>query len=348
MRSNINSNLFFYLGILILSSLASCQNSKKIYLELEETIKYGPDTCYARGISIFNETIFTANSNGMVYSYNLKNKKVNVLISAENSKKMVELRDIFILDSNKILALQSNEQSGIYQINNKTINSWIPDSTFFDAFDFQTNGKGLLLADPKNDYLQVYLTSNFGENWTKIKQKELRVTPGEAAFAASGSVVQILNDSTYFIATGGMNSRILKTKNSGETWNSYDVPFANNESSGIFSMHFWDEKNGVCVGGNYTKPNDSIGTCFITNDGGETWIKPTKSPSGYRSCVIRANNMLFACGTNGIDYSSDNGLIWHKLSEKNTFALLYFENKLFATSLKGEILVFKVQKKPTK
>jgi hypothetical protein len=31
---------------------------------------------------------------------------------------------------------------------------------------------------------------------------------------------------------------------------------------------------------------------------------------GYRSCVIHYEGVTYACGTNGLDFSSDNGVHW--------------------------------------
>jgi photosystem II stability/assembly factor-like uncharacterized protein len=307
-------------------------------------IKYGPDSCYARGISILKNKIYTANSNGMVYSINLKNKKVNEEFERKVSTNLEELRDIHVFNKNNFITMQSNDQSGIYSKIRDSISSWIPDSTFFDAMDFNSNGLGVLIGDPKNDYLQVYLTKDFGENWTKIENKEFRTIHGEAGFAASGTVVQVLNDSTYYLATGGMNSHLLKTNDFGETWVSFAIPFKKSESSGTFSMHFWSELEGICVGGDYTKPNDTLGTCFITHDGGKSWFTPKKSLSGYRSCVIKVRKQLYACGFNGIDVSEDFGLTWNKISDINSCAMIAYKKQLYVTTTKGKIAIFNVIK----
>ena len=105
-------------------------------------------------------------------------------------------------------------------------------------------------------------------------------------------------------------------------------------------MHFWTDKKGICVGGNYTNPNDTVNNCFLTNDGGKNWFKPNKTISGYKSCVIKVNNTLYACGTNGIDFSIDFGSNWYKLSNENTFSMTSYEGKVYATSIKGRIIVF--------
>jgi hypothetical protein len=337
---NLNLNLVIF--FLFVSKLIFSQTNEMLPFKI---IKYGPDTCYARGIQIYKNKIFTSNSNGMVYSYDLKSNKIQEEIDRNFSKKLSELRDIHIINENEFVAMQSHEQSGIYRKNGAKINSWIPDSTFFDALDFNSDGVGILMGDPKNDYLQVYLTFNFGKAWMQIKKKEFKTSQGEAGFAASGTVVQVLNDSTYYIATGGLNSRIIKTTNFGKSWESFLVPFQKNESAGIFSMLFWNENEGICVGGNYSKPNDSISTCFVTSNGGKTWNEPKKSLSGYRSCVIKVEKQLYACGTNGIDVSNDYGITWNKISNINSCALAYSKKKLYATTIKGSVAVFKIKRK---
>jgi hypothetical protein len=339
MKNLSNLSIIFFLS---LSSNVFSQTNKMLPFKM---IKYGPDTCYARGIQIYKNKIFTANSNGMVYSYDLKSKKIHEEIDRDFSKILTELRDIHVINENEFVAMQSHNQSGIYIKRGKKNNYWIPDSTFFDAMDMNSKGVGILMGDPKNNQLQIYLTTNFGNTWLQIKHKVFQTKPGEAGFAASGTVVQVLNDSTYYIATGGMNSRIIKSSNFGKSWESFPVPFQKNESSGIFSIFFWNENEGICVGGNYSKPNDSISTCFVTNNGGKTWNEPKISLSGYRSCVIKVRKQLYACGTNGIDVSDDYGITWNKISDINSCALDYSKKKLYATTMKGSVAVFRIKRK---
>ena len=196
------------------------------------------------------------------------------------------------------------------------------------------------MGDPIQGELQVFLTENFGKTWNKSSSSELKCQSGEAGFAASGTTVQVLNDSTFIFVSGGSESNFYKTSNFGKNWTKNPLSYKKSEASGPFSMHFWSQKNGITVGGDYTNSNDTINNCFLTNDGGKTWSKPNKTISGYKSCVIKVGKTLYACGTNGIDFSLDLGLNWYKLSNENTFSMTSYKGKIYATSTKGRILVF--------
>ena len=54
----------------------------------------------------------------------------------------------------------------------------------------------------------------------------------------------------------------------------------------MYSIDFYDEKMGFAIGGDYTKPNDTLANKIRTTDGGKTWqvVADGKGP-GYRSCV---------------------------------------------------------------
>ncbi|MES2589147.1 MAG: hypothetical protein V4622_09210 [Bacteroidota bacterium] len=319
----------------------SCSNTKTIFKIQKETtfefIQYGSDTIHARGIAVFNDKIYTANSNGFVYSYDLKNKISDKL----NEFPMVELRDIAVINDSAFIAMQSNDKSVIFSKNGKVKTEWLPNlATFFDGIDINNHGFGILMGDPIDGELQVYLTKDFGKTWNKSSHPELKCTKGEAGFAASGTTVQVLNDSTFYFVSGGMASNLYKTSDFGLTWSKSPIPFKKSEASGPFSTHFWNEKNGICVGGDYMLPNDTLDNCFLTRDGGKSWFKPNKTISGYKSCVIKTGKTLYACGTNGIDFSIDLGLTWYKITDENTFSMTSFENKIYATTTKGRILVF--------
>ena len=106
-----------------------------------------------------------------------------------------------------------------------------------------------------------------------------------------------------------------------------------------------NEDNGVIVGGDYTKPSNDSVICFYTYDGGNIWQASEIQPLGYRSCVINHNNLLFCCGSNGIDFSIDFGKTWRPFYQGNYFSLTTHKGKLFATTTYGTFHIFKLPKK---
>lgn len=308
------------------------------FLEKAKTriIQCAPDTVHARGISVIKDQIFTANNNGFVYKYDDNTNQYEQLSQLQ----LPELRDIAVFSQDYFIALQSAEYSVLLHSSQlvERIISPFTRKTFLDGIDLNQNGVGIVMGDPLEDTLQVALTRDFGKTWIRSHADELKAFEGEAGFAASGTNVQVINDTTFAFVSGGKKSRFFKSVDFGGTWAITELDFESSESSGPFSVHFWDNKNGVIVGGSYLKTDDTLQNCFLTRDGGKTWFKPKKTTSGYKSSVIKSGNVLYACGTNGIDFSLDNGISWYKLSDENTFALGQSEGKIYATMPKGRVL----------
>src|SRR6185436_8218471 len=79
---------------------------------------------------------------------------------------------------------------------------------------------------------------------------------------------------------------------------------------------FRDKKNGIIVGGDYRKPNESGATEAATADGGKTW-KLLDKRLPYRSAVAWAKDLWIAVGTSGSHVSTDNGSTWKLLDREN-------------------------------
>jgi hypothetical protein len=332
----------------LICSLVACHSTNKLqkYLQKahEEILSYGPDSVHARGIQIHEQVIYTANSNGHVYSLNLKSGKKQQL----TSKAHPELRDIYVRGKNSFAAMQSADTcfficSEVLNSKNKAsvVSCETKFNTFLDAFDINQKGYGVILGDPVASFFQVFITSDFGKNWTKVSHANLKTIPGEAGFAASGTTVQVINDSSYYFISGGKASNLYQTYDFGKTWHKQTIPFVSSEASGPFSMNFWSKDDGIVVGGDYTKPNDTLTNCFMTHDGGKTWMKPTITTSGYKSSVIKAGNTLYACGTNGMDVSADLGNTWYQLNHFNTFSITCDQGFVYATTKQGKIIKIK-------
>jgi photosystem II stability/assembly factor-like uncharacterized protein len=270
-----------------------------------------------------------------------------------------EIRDIHSTIENEIIAMQTGDKGAVIHIDNQGNIKRVPfyenndttKSIFLDGMSFAGN-IGFLMGDPVNSHFSLYKTRDFGRTWTSCEGK-IKAYSGEAAFAASGSTVEIINGDFSFV-TGGLKSRYFISSDMGNSWKSFEIPFPSCESCGPYSMCYLpkkstsfvkDSKRIVVVGGDYTKPNESKNTCFYSLNGGKTWKKPKKSPNGYRSCVIEENGVLYCCGTNGIDYSTDFGKTWNSLSNQNCFSLEANETSILATTTNGRILILNKIKK---
>jgi photosystem II stability/assembly factor-like uncharacterized protein len=192
-------------------------------------------------------------------------------------------------------------------------------AAFFDAIAFWDEKNGLALGDPVKAQFQLLVTTDGGAHWQPLAAKNLPpALPGEGAFAASGTCLITHGDSDVWFATGGANkARVFHSRDRGQQWEVSETPIvAGAASAGIFSIAFRDQQQGLIVGGDYRKPDESGATAAITSDGGKTW-KLIDKQLPFRSAVAWAKDRWVAVGTSGSHVSQDNGVTWKRLDREN-------------------------------
>ncbi len=96
--------------------------------------------------------------------------------------------------------------------------------------------------------------------------------------------------------------------------------------TGIYSIAFRDEANGIIWGGDWNNKDSTFATKAITADGGKTWnlFNDGEAPA-FRSCVQyvpqSGGKEIFAIGSPGMSYSSDAGQTWTQLNEENFYSI---------------------------
>lgn len=208
---------------------------------------------------------------------------------------------------------------------------------FYDSMAFWNKQEGIAIGDPTENCLSIIITRDAGETWQKISCENLpRSKEGEAAFAASNTNIAVFEDNTW-VATGGMASRILYSPDKGKTWEFFDTPIVQGEpTAGMYSIDFYDEKQGFAIGGDYTKSEDNQNNKIYSNDGGKTWqVTAQRKGPGYRSCVQYVPNSdgkeLVAVGFQGIEYSNDRGKTWAHLGDEPFYTIRFInETEAFA------------------
>ena len=203
---------------------------------------------------------------------------------------------------------------------------------FYDSMKFFDAKHGIAMGDPTDgNCLSIILTNDGGNTWNKIPCEQIpKVEDGEAAFAASNTNIKVLGN-TVWIVTGGMKSRVFKSIDLGITWNVYETPIIQGSSSeGIYSIDFFDEKNGIVIGGDYTKSEKNLKNKAITFDGGQTWalVADGQNPN-YKSCVQYVPNTegkeIFAVGKTGISYSNNGGLNWDEVNSSSYYSIQFVD-----------------------
>jgi photosystem II stability/assembly factor-like uncharacterized protein len=191
---------------------------------------------------------------------------------------------------------------------------------FWDGILFRDRQHGFIYGDPVEGGARIPCveTNDGGNTWSAAPI--LLPLPGESVFAASNSAMAA---NQGWIWLGTSKARVLRTRTFA-VWQSSQTPLASgNDSSGVFSLAFRDQKHGIAVGGDYRKPEEATGTEAYTSDGGEHWSVPNKLPHGYRSAVAwdARDEAWITVGSNGSDISYDDGKTWQWLDSGNWNAL---------------------------
>ena len=166
---------------------------------------------------------------------------------------------------------------------------------------------------------------------------ELAALPNEGGFAASNSTL-VIGDrphrdpvwSFQWLATQTPEHSYVHREASEETktcepcrqgFLRAETPMSQGtDSAGIFSLGFRDDRFGVAVGGDYTKPQSEAKTAVYSKDSGESWQPAQTPPHVYRSAVAydAKTKTWITVGPNGTDISTDDGRNWHPLKPSPT------------------------------
>jgi photosystem II stability/assembly factor-like uncharacterized protein len=301
---------FFSFPILLLS----CSTIKQVAPITEKRVIQVevPSLAHFRGVqAVSDNVVWTSGTGGTVLLTENGGKKwKDVTVPHCDS---LDFRDIHALDAKRAWVMSSGNGARIYHTKNSG-KTWVlqfEDSNpkvFLDGMDFSDELNGVAYGDPVSKSMDVLITSNGGETWTRIPSAIIPVAlKDEAGFAASGTGVVYSGNTIWMATGGGESSRVLKSEDKGQNWEVFMTPIIGGVGQGIFSMAMKDKLNGVAVGGDYVDSTRVTYNCAFTIDGGKNWELVEKNgPLGYRSCVAITNSGLaVACGRTGIDSSLD-------------------------------------------
>ena len=302
-----------------------------------------------RAVSVVNDSIVWSGGNHGTVLRTIDSGRHWITLKV-NGADSLDFRDIEALDARIafILSIGPGESSRIYKTSDGG-SDWVlqyvasDPRIFLDEFAFWDSKNGIAIGDPIDGHMFILQTTNGGNEWDRIPFSRIpNALPGEGAFAASGSGITVEGEANVWFGTGVRVARVFFSKDKGKTWNVASTPIMHrNESSGIFSIAFCDDKNGIVVGGDYKKEQETIDNVAMTHDGGVTWtLAPNSSPAGFRSAVIYLTNMyLVTVGPSGTDYSTDAGKTWKQIDTIGYHALSRARNgkAIWAVGEKGRI-----------
>lgn len=291
------------------------------------TLQTSGTTARLRGVSAASSTVAWASGSGGTYA-RTTDGGASWQSSVMPGASQLDFRDVQAVDANTayLLSIGPGEASRVYKTTDGG-RGWTLQFTnhnakaFFDAFAFWDARTGIAVSDPVDGKFILIKTTDGGATWKELTHAKLPpAIQGDGAFAASGTCIAVQGKKNVWFGTGGgAVARVFRSTDAGDTWKAASTPItAGNASSGIFSLAFKDQKNGVIVGGDYRKENETGDNVATTTDGGATWaLAKGPRPSGFRSAVAYVARtrgpMLVGVGPSGSDYSIDNGASWVSL-----------------------------------
>lgn len=328
----------FSIVVLCTFSCSRSSQSVKIFSSLKVEPIIEDSLLNIRALELNDKFVVAVSSVGDVYRYNLNSE---TLSKKRFSTDTLNVRSMALVN-NSVFTLSIGSPAFLYK-DSTLVYSETHLDVFYDSMDFWNDKEGIAMGDPTDGCLSILITRNGGQNWHKIPCSKLpKAMKGEAAFAASDTNITIVGDKVW-IASGGMASRVLYSSDKGKTWQIFDTPIVQGTpTTGMYSIDFYDAKNGFAVGGDYMQPQAMINTKIKTSDGGQTWqVVSGKNSPGYRSCVhyiprSKAKGLVVV-GFEGIDYSADGGLHWRHLSDEGFYTIRFLNDSTAFAAGKGRI-----------
>ncbi len=270
-----------------------------------------------RGLSVVdNKTIWVSGSNGVVgRSVDGGNKWSFQTVSGYEK---TDFRDIEAFNDSTAIIMGIDCPARILKTTNAgaTWELMFEDTTkgmFLDAMEFWNEKSGVVLGDPIQGKAFTARLSKTSSTWEpKSYNKRPPLDSGEAFFASSGTNIRTLNNHDMVAITGGVHSNLLINNQK------IKLPILQGiESTGANSIAVKDSNTFMIVGGDFMKKDSIEGNYCFTKNKGKTWEFSKQPPSGYRSCVeyLGKSNWI-TCGLNGVDYTTDDGLHFSKISEE--------------------------------
>ncbi len=341
-------------AILLLCGLVACNtNPSRTFSEVEISDVFN-DSLSIRAISPIDENrVWFAANKGIV---GLIDESVPKLATVKYEDSLLHFRSI-AQTSESVFVMSIGTPGVLYKIgfdgkeatNIEEVYVEKGEKVFYDAMAFWNDEEGIAMGDPVDNCLSVIITRDGGDHWEKVPCSALPETEsGEAGFAASNSNISVINDHVW-IVSGGKRARVFYSADKGLSWEVFETPIIQGGAmTGIYSVDFFDENNGVIFGGNWEEKDFNEGNKAVSSDGGRTWelISNGEGP-GYRSSVryVPGSNgkSMVAVGSPGISYTDDGGDSWQELSSEGFYAIEFVNDTVAFASGRYRIskLIFK-------
>lgn len=338
------------LALSFLVALFSCKNSEDTSLSESPSgweILDTPIESSLRGLSPLTSEIAWASGSNGIWMKTIDGGKTwdhGVIAGLDT----VDFRSIHAFDALTAIAVSAGQPAVIYKTldGGKTweLKHQENEFAFLDGISFPSENRGFVIGDPSEGKWTMLQTANQGDTWYPLDSLPGAVE-GEAAFAASATSI-LAQGNKLWLGTGGTESNLHFSKDMGASWEKFNSPFIQGESSqGIFSLTSIRDGEIIAVGGDYLNETMQEGIVGIFVPANKEWIKPEKGPGGYRSGVayFPKQKWLIAVGPSGSDYSKDSGITWQPISDEGFHAVKtgHADGSVWASGAKGKIAKLK-------
>ncbi|MEP5614381.1 MAG: hypothetical protein ABJP45_19170 [Cyclobacteriaceae bacterium] len=338
--------------ILVLLLFVACTSKKEVVPVLQRLNV--PTESLLQAISIVDEeTVWISGHDGSFVRSS--NGGENWDLFTHPTGDTLQFRDVHGFSQNKAVLMSAGPGplSRIFTFYNDSIwqENFVMEDTqgFLDCIDFWDADNGIAYGDAVDDYPYILLTMNGGQSWERAPTNNMpKAGAGEGGFAASGTCVTVAENGKAWIATGaGGNCRVLLTLDYGQSWNEVASPLIQGDAAGNTSVSFSGD-TGFLTGGDLTQTDVYTKNCAFSVDGGNTWTlteNPKTTGVFYGGAISKVNGKIFAfaCGPNGLDYTSDMGQSWASLDTLDYWAVAFKENIGIVSGRDGEVLKITLQ-----
>ncbi len=301
-------------------------------------IQYSDSTALFIGISVVDEhTVWVSGTGGrFVRTIDGGETWTSGVVPGADS---LQFRDVHAFDSQTayLLSIGNGPSSRIYRTDDGG-QTWTmvfqnqDPNGFFDCFSFWDRDHGIAFSDSYESEFQLIKTEDGGATWSRIDPASVPdARDGEGAFAASGTCIVTRPDGLAWFSTGAssIDTRVIRTTNYGATWADAPTPIASfSSSSGIFSLSFLDDLNGVALGGEYSVVDTLVQNVAVSSDGGASWTMAgqsnlTGSIFGGTYVPNTPTPTIVAVAPTGTDLSTDNGMTWTRIDTSSFWSVAF-------------------------
>ncbi|MDG1914054.1 MAG: hypothetical protein P8I55_05625 [Crocinitomix sp.] len=342
----------FVILILFAGLFTACAPSNRVVNYTHQFKGQSVNGAHARGISANNQYIVISGKDG-----NLGVHLLDTTMGGAHIQDVIEniedFRDIHLDEKGNCFLMNSGEKAIIFGIAGGSRRAILFDTAgvFLDGMAFWNRNAGIVFGDPVNGKFYLANMTNGGDDWKTMSPNTMPAAlENEAGYAASGTSIQTIGDSTVYFGTGmGAKARLFCSYDRGANWIVKDTPMKAGDSYGIYSMFFWSENEGMICGGSYKDSTYKKGICQYTADGGDTWQEKSRGLDGYISCVQGTANgeFIVATGRMGTFYTTNKGQSWDVLIDRPFYSCFVNDKIVVLTGRNGatEIIHYSISNK---